>query len=48
MSQMSFSDAEYVLKHKQMRREIFLPKMDRVVPWKEIEELIEPAYPKAA
>lgn len=47
MSQMSFTDAEYGIKRKQTRREIFLAEMDRVVPWKEIEGLIEPVYPKA-
>ena len=47
MSQLSFTDAEYGIKRKQTRREIFLAEMDRVVPWKEIEDLIEPVYPKA-
>jgi len=47
MSQMSFTDAEYRIKRKQTRREIFLAEMDRVVPWKEIQGLIEPVYPKA-
>lgn len=47
MSQMSFADAEYGIKRKQTRREIFLAEMDRVVPWKEIQDLIEPVYPKA-
>jgi IS5 family transposase len=47
MSQMSFTDAEYEIKRKQTRREIFLAEMDRVVPWKEIQALIEPVYPKA-
>jgi len=46
MSQMSFADAEYGIKRKQMRREIFL-EMDRVVPWEEIQDLLEPVYPKA-
>jgi len=32
MSQMSFTDAEYGIKRKQTRREIFLADMDRVVP----------------
>jgi len=47
MSQLSFTDAEYGIKRKQTRREIFLAEMGRVVPWKEIEDLIEPVYPKA-
>jgi transposase, IS5 family len=45
---MSFTDAEYGIKRMQTRREIFLAEMDRVVPWKEIEGLIEPDYPKAS
>ncbi len=32
---------------KRTRRREFLDEMDRVVPWKEIEGLIEPVYPKA-
>ena len=41
MSQLSFTDADYGIKPKQTGREIFLAEMDRVVPWKEIEGLIE-------
>ena len=47
MSQMRFTDNEYGIKRKQTWREIFLAEMDRVVPWKEIEGLIESVYPKA-
>ena len=47
MSQMSFTDAEYGIKRKQTRREIFLADMDRGVPWKEFQALIEPVHPKA-
>ena len=47
MSQMSFGDAEYAGKRKRTRREVFLAEMDKVVPWKALLALIEPAYPKA-
>lgn len=47
MNQMSFSDAEYVGKRKQTRREKFLAEMERVVPWEALLALIEPHYPKA-
>jgi len=46
MKQMSFSDAEYVAKRKQTRRERFLIEMDQVVPWKGLIKLIEPHYVK--
>jgi hypothetical protein len=31
---------------KKTRREKFLEEMDRIVPWPELESLIEPYYPK--
>jgi IS5 family transposase len=31
--QISFAEAEYAKKKKQTRREIFLSKMEQVVPW---------------
>jgi len=47
MSQVSFGDSEYAGKKKRTRREVFLAEMDKVVPWKALLALIEPAYPKA-
>ena len=47
ISQICFTDVEYGIRRKQIRREIFLAEMDRVVPWAQIEALIEPVYPKA-
>jgi IS5 family transposase len=44
-SQLSFSASEYAGKKKVTRRERFLEEMEKVVPWKEIEALIEPFYP---
>ena len=46
VKQLSFSDAEYGGKRKRTRREVFLAEMDRAVPWRQLEALIEPHYPK--
>jgi transposase, IS5 family len=32
---------------RKTRREVFLEQMDKIVPWRELESLIEPHYPKA-
>lgn len=45
--QVSFAQAEYDKKKKRTRREIFLEKMEQVVPWARLKEVIEPHYPKA-
>jgi IS5 family transposase len=46
--QPSFSASEYAgkMKEKATCRERFLVEMENVVPWKELEGLIEPFYPK--
>ena len=46
-SQVSFAQAEYDKKKKRTRREIFLEKMEQVVPWARLMEVIEPHYPKS-
>ena len=46
-SQISFAQAEYDKKKKRTRREVFLEKMERVVPWSRLMEVIEPYYPKS-
>ncbi len=46
-TQISFSQAEYAKKKKQTRRELFLAKMEHVVPWGRLEGVIEPHYPKS-
>jgi IS5 family transposase len=46
-SQMSFAELEYAGKKRVTRRERFLSEMERVVPWAQLEALIEPKYPKA-
>src|SRR3990167_8640116 len=45
--QLSFSQAEYGSKKKQTRRDVFLAKMESVVPWARLIAVIEPHYPKS-
>jgi IS5 family transposase len=45
--QLSFAQAEYAKKKKQTRRDVFLGKMEQVVPWSRLVEVIEPFYPKS-
>jgi len=45
-SQTSFAQAEYARKKKRTRREVFLEKMEQVVPWSRLAEVIEPHSPK--
>ena len=47
MDQPTFSDLEYDGKKRKTRREIFLERMDSLIPWDELEERIRPFYPKA-
>src|SRR3954449_9820823 len=46
-TQTSFAQAEYEQKKKRTRRELFLEKMEQVVPWSRLIEVIEPHYPKS-
>jgi transposase, IS5 family len=45
--QTSFSQAEYNAKKKLTRRDLFLAKMEQVVPWSRLIAVIEPHYPKS-
>jgi transposase, IS5 family len=45
--QLSFADSEYQHKRRQTRKEKFLGRMDKLIPWKRLEAIIEPHYPKA-
>jgi IS5 family transposase len=47
MSQLTFSSLAYTTKKKTTRRERFLAEMEAVVPWAELEAVVEPIYPKA-
>jgi IS5 family transposase len=42
--QQSFSDIEYSKRKRVSRREIFLQKMDALIPWAELEAVIRPHY----
>ncbi len=35
------------MKKRRTRRELFLEKMDGLIPWERLESRIEPFYPKA-
>lgn len=45
MNQQTLSDIEYSGRRRKTRREKFLMKMDRCVPWDQWAELIRPLYP---
>ena len=46
MQQRSFGRVEYEHKKVKTRRQTFLERMDRLVPWAELEQRIAPVYPK--
>ena len=46
-TQATFAELEYDAKKRKTRREKFLERMDGLVPWRELEDLIRPHYPKA-
>lgn len=46
MSQLTFSEAEFVNKKHTTRREIFLQRMDKLIPWARLEKKIAKFYPK--
>jgi transposase, IS5 family len=45
--QLTFADSEFNQKRRRTRKEIFLGRMDKLIPWKRLEAIIEPHYPKA-
>ena len=47
MDQPTFADLEFQGKKRKTRRELFLERMDVLVPWQRLEERIRPFYPKA-
>ena len=46
MDQPTFADLEYESKKRETRREIFLERMNSLIPWEQLEERIRPFYPK--
>lgn len=47
MKQTTFASLSYAAKKKRTRREVFLGEMEKVVPWRALEALIEPHYPRS-
>ena len=46
MDQPTFADLEYQGKRRKTRRELFLERMDALIPWQDLEDRIRPVYPK--
>ena len=46
MDQPTFADLEYQGKKRKTRRELFLKRMDGLIPWQKLEERIRPVYAK--
>ena len=46
MSQLTFAEAEFENKKRKTRREIFLDRMDKLIPWARLEKKIAKHYPK--
>ncbi|MDX7878426.1 IS5 family transposase, partial [Aeromonas veronii] len=44
--QLTFTDSEFHSKRRQTRKEIFLSRMEQILPWQNMAEVIEPFYPK--
>ena len=47
MEQLTFAELEHDAKKRKTRRELFLEKMDGLIPWSRLEARIKPFYPKA-
>lgn len=45
--QLTFADSEFSSKRRLTRKEIFLSRMDTLLPWPQLLGNIEPVYPKA-
>jgi len=46
MTQLTFAEAEYATKKRKTRREVFLEKMDALIPWKQLEKKLSKHYHK--
>ena len=46
MEQATFAELEHDTKKRRTRREMFLERMNKLVPWERLEERVEPFYPK--
>jgi IS5 family transposase len=47
MKQKTLAEGTFERHRKLTRRELFLREMDRIIPWRELCEVIEPFYPKS-
>ena len=47
MNQPTFADLEYECEKRKTRRELFLERMDGLIPWGQLESRIRPYYPEA-
>ena len=47
MEQPTFADLEYQVKNRKTRRQVFLERMDGLIPWQRLEERHLAGYPKA-
>lgn len=45
--QVTFADSDFSSKRRQTRKEIFLSRMDNLLRWNQLLEVIETSYPKA-
>ena len=45
--QLTFADSEFSNKRRKTRKEIFLSRMDALLPWPQLLAVVEPYYPKA-
>ncbi|WP_172806967.1 transposase, partial [Endozoicomonas arenosclerae] len=45
-NQLTFADCEFTQKKRQTRKEKFLLRMEKLIPWSRLEAVIEPFYPK--
>ena len=46
MDQPAFADLGYQGKKRKIRRELFLERMDGLIPWQLLEERLAPAIPR--
>jgi IS5 family transposase len=44
--QLTFADCEFNNKRRKTRKEVFLARMNELMPWEQLEAVIEPFYPK--
>ena len=46
MTQLTFAEAEYKNKKRKTRRELFLERMESLIPWVKLEKQLSKHYPK--